>query len=112
MIKIGEIKHIANNHEAILDLDDVEFVEPYIQTWFQLIELCGLHVKAWTIECSSSGTGVHVIFTFKEKLKPIEQVAIQAILGSDPKREALNFRRKGLWNVLFASKHIISENNT
>ena len=66
--------------------------------------------------------GWHLIVQWQQKrngrwraadLKPAEAVAIQAILGSDPKREALNLMRtmsdydaagRRRWNILYAEK--------
>lgn len=43
------------------------------------------------VEASTNGT--HLTVTLNKKLTPIETVALQAICGSDWKREAANFRR-------------------
>lgn len=53
--------------------------------------------------------GFHVYLYFKENLSDWQVLALQAILGSDWKREAINFRRlrQGSlknWNVLFSEK--------
>jgi hypothetical protein len=64
---------------------------------------------------STTQRGHHVIIRLAEKLKPIELVALQAILGSDSMREALNFMRargidsaseywKTRWNILYDFK--------
>jgi hypothetical protein len=37
--------------------------------------------------------GWHVAIVFLEEFTPIELISLQAILGSDPMREALNFMR-------------------
>lgn len=52
----------------------------------------GLNVTARDVRRSPSG-GVHVRIEVEESLTDIEVVAMQAILGSDSTREALNFER-------------------
>lgn len=69
------------------------------------------------IEYRRSRRGWHVIVPIDTPLLPAEQVALQAILGSDSRRELLNamrviaMRRKGArrfwrarWNLLYAHK--------
>ena len=62
-----------------------------------------------------TANGWHVLIWVKEELEPTEIVALQAILGSDPRREAFNLMRvrsledvpewwRGKWNVLFERK--------
>lgn len=66
-------------------------------------------------ERSGSGKGWHLIVETKPEIKtPMEVVALQAILGSDPWREACNvqrvrnldrvpraWRERDRWNVLY-----------
>jgi len=61
--------------------------------------------------------GWHVIIKLTRALQPAETVAVQALLGSDSRRESLNLMRamsvtrrdpgrfwRGRWNLLFSSK--------
>ena len=57
--------------------------------------------------------GWHVVIQLPRAIHPAATVALQAILGSDPRRETLNLMRalaepKGLgashWNILFREK--------
>jgi hypothetical protein len=62
---------------------------------------------------SPSGSGWHLVLTVvPEPQSPVEVVALQAILGSDPLREACNLHRANMfptvspfwqdrWNVLY-----------
>lgn len=75
----------------------------------------GYQLKKMTRTMSPSGRGVHLRITLdRAPMSPFEVVALQAILGSDPVREAYNLVRvrammkKGLpafwcdrWNVLY-----------
>lgn len=52
-----------------------------------------------------------MVIQWDRAFEPAEQVAVQAILGSDPYREALNLTRvfagpdpDGCWNILFSRK--------
>lgn len=57
--------------------------------------------------------GYHVIVRFTRRFSPVEIVAMQALCGSDSKREALNlarvmsrYNRNGIkrWNLLYRVK--------
>lgn len=56
--------------------------------------------------------GYHLVIHWDRAWTPFETVALQAILGSDPMREALNFARAlarpdpgEFWNILYSRKH-------
>jgi len=76
--------------------------------------LAGVRILRIRSRRSPSLTGWHVLVFLQGHFRPMERIALQAILSSDPAREALNFRRvkalgekaaikwEGkLWNVLF-----------
>lgn len=69
-----------------------------------LMEIVGLTWKGDTWDKSKSGHW-HVKMTLKEDLEPLEILAVQLIMGSDPVREAYNLRRirrgQRNWNILF-----------
>lgn len=56
--------------------------------------------------------GWHVVIRWNRKFEPAERVALQAVLGSDVKRETLNLmrviggRHRGnkRWNILYSHK--------
>lgn len=48
-----------------------------------------LRHQAW----KSSNGNCHVVLTLGRELLPVERIAIQSMLGSDPMRELLNLRR-------------------
>ena len=69
------------------------------------------------VEYRRTRKGWHVVIRVRHALEPAEQVAVQAVLGSDRRREGLNLmrvlcmRRMGAdrfwrirWNLLFARK--------
>jgi hypothetical protein len=58
--------------------------------------------------------GFHMVIRWDTALQPVEIIALQAMLGSDPTREALNLMRvrslargtdeSEYWNILYARK--------
>lgn len=75
----------------------------------------GLNVAR--IDRRRTANGWHVVVTVRERLSPAFTVAMQAVLGSDPKRELYNlfrvrqlrkvpklWRHPDRWNVLFHRK--------
>lgn len=102
-------------HHAKIKLDydgavDQEEIKTY---WSSLLSRMGREYAGYTSVPSPSGTGRHVTIDLTQPPRsPIEVVAIQAILGSDPYREAMNLRRalvyfeldpevRDTWNVLY-----------
>lgn len=69
-------------------------------------------VSAWPVWLREDRTarGWHVLIYWNRPFKPIEQVAIQCVLGSDRQREAYNLARvlsgkkSKRWNLLFERK--------
>lgn len=78
-----------------------------------LLARAGYRRKRITRRRSPSGNGWHVVISVEpEPESPVEVVALQAILGSDPLREACNLHRAKMfptvspfwqdrWNVLY-----------
>jgi hypothetical protein len=73
-----------------------------------------LHIKPKLLRIDRTARGYHAIIIWDAELKPAEIVAIQAILGSDYKRELLNLARvravaegplaDEFWNILYSHK--------
>jgi len=57
----------------------------------QLIRILG--IKAKFIRYDKTKHGWHIVISTPHKFTPLETIAIQAILGSDRVREAMNLRR-------------------
>lgn len=78
-----------------------------------LLRRAGYRVVEHEVRRSPSGTGWHVVLTVRPRPKtPCEVVALQAICGSDPYREAMQMSRarwfgimprwtRDSWNVLY-----------
>jgi hypothetical protein len=77
-----------------------------------------LNVPIRKIRLDRTARGFHLVLIWAQDFSPLEIVAIQAILGSDPMREALNFMRaraleasgnkSEFWNILYSRKHDVS----
>lgn len=89
------------------------------RVWRQLtflVHLLGWRVKTYGSWRSPSGTGWHVVVILADTLTPTEVVAVQALLGSDPRREAFNLARarklptlrpwRDRFNVLYDEKGV------
>lgn len=70
--------------------------------------LAFLEIKPVSVEVRQTRRGLHLLFILAEPLaSPLEVVAVQAILGSDNVREAMNLKRAqsatlpASWNLLY-----------
>lgn len=83
----------------------------------ELLRDVGITVGSVKTERSGSGFSYHCVINVLEELSPLEIVFLQLLLGSDVKRELLNYKRirpsadyltpganLGPWNVLYANK--------
>lgn len=81
-----------------LDLDTARLArEPFERMDF-LMRLLRLHPIVTCIRRTRHGW--HVMLTVRETLEPLEVVAIQAIAGSDWRRESFNTMRVRAWPKL------------
>lgn len=92
-----------------LDYDQEEWLEVFLERKRLLETILQLHVVSYQF-FESRGGNHHAIMHLEETLKPLELLAIQSILGSDPVRECFNLRRiwnhQRNWNILFDHKPI------
>lgn len=86
-------------NEVLLDFDeptDDDEIE-YRQTLEMINDALGSPFTPYLVEAkrtvSKSGKGAHVYLTCSRELSNLERVLLQAVLGSDRKREALGFMR-------------------
>jgi len=88
---------------------------PRLRYLFVGLRLLGLHVR-WMRD-DRTVKGWHRTICLEESLSPSELVALQAVLGSDPRRENLNLMRvlrtrhngftrfqERRWNILYSRK--------
>lgn len=113
-LKIGEIKEWHEPGKLLLDFDERR---PAPAELLARLKLCGIALKTIRFE-RSTNRGWHVIMWTEKRLSKLQTVAVQAILGSDPRREAINYQRatsgvcNGFWqkrfNILFAAKESVT----
>lgn len=88
---------------------------PSLRPFWAVCRIVGLRIKR--IRLDRTARGWHTVLYIQESLTPSETVALQAILGSDDRREALNLMRviairqrdpggfwRDRWNLLFSEK--------
>lgn len=85
-----------------IDIDRAKFSYQKI-----IDQLRTINVSPKWIRLDRTNRGWHVIIPHAANVSPLEEIAVQAILGSDRKREAMNLRRykQNLYrNILFVPK--------
>jgi hypothetical protein len=110
----GNVKEFANPKKVMLDVDSryIRFggVGSVLHVWSFLGIM---RVRSEWIRFDRTRRGWHVVVKLAHALAPAETVAVQAILGSDPKRESINLMRvmseypregKKRWNLLYNFK--------
>lgn len=106
--RAGVVKCAARPEWTYCDYDTAR--PPALRRFWWLARLTGLRPDA--IEYDRTRRGWHVLVRWDRALTPIEQVAIQAALGSDYRRETYNLARvlsgkaddNPAWNLLFERK--------
>lgn len=113
--------HFSKSNMVYLDFDfpRPDRRSPSLRPIFTVLRMVGLRPSRQTIALERTRHGWHVIIQLSERLKPAEIVALQACLGSDRRREALNLMRalalrkrcngvtpywRKRWNILFGGK--------
>lgn len=85
-----------------LDIDSKGNLDGVVSRIYSIVDLLGLSVENYVIHESNSG--YHIRITVLDELSDLELVIIQLLMGSDPKREALNYLRvrdnEPNWNIL------------
>jgi len=105
----GVVSDFHDPRRLLLDFDLPERPD-YFHIWstLRLLDLEPLWVRQ-----DRTNKGVHVVLALRRASKPLESLALQAVLGSDIRREALNLFRvlrqptglgRSRWNVLYSYK--------
>lgn len=107
--KFGLIKELAEPGKVLLDFDGPL---PDLRLIWRRLRVCRLELRLMRIDRTQHGW--HVVLWLKEPLEDWATLALQAILGSDPRREAMNFARllagpkddweRQRWNILYERK--------
>jgi hypothetical protein len=85
----------GNDYILQLDLDTVDAQSRFWSNLEVLQNMGHLPVNGLKTsrEESRSGTGEHAVVYLPEPKPALERILLQTLLGSDPRREALNYRR-------------------
>lgn len=82
---------------------------PRLRILWSRLRIIGIRCDA--IRMDRTKNGWHVVIFCRDVFSAIEKVALQAVLGSDPKRECLNLMRVRAgggkdyrWNILYKAK--------
>jgi hypothetical protein len=115
--KFGQIDRVSDfpqGYALFMDCDTKNpdrLPQPAFIRWILTI----IGIQSSSIVYRETKRGFHVIIRILEKLEPVELVAVQAILGDDPMRAALNLMRarqseimddywRTRWNILYDHK--------
>lgn len=91
--KQGQVVKLPGSTELFLDIDSAEQFKRFT-TVLNTVEFNEDAVPTWTLSPSKKGyPHVHIIVDMKRGLEPLERIALQAILGSDPVRETISLAR-------------------
>jgi hypothetical protein len=108
--------HVPETYDAKWVLCDYDFRRvPRVRPMFAVLRTIGL--RPVLLRTDRTRRGWHVLIKLSRALQPAETVAVQALLGSDSRRESLNLMRamsvvrrdpgpfwRRRWNLLFSSK--------
>lgn len=113
-VKIGEIKEYDAPNKLLLDYDVIgENVEKQLQEIKDCLAFVGVEWVNIRFELSSSGEGYHAIIILRDDFPLIHRLFFQLLLGSDAKREKINYVRESCItsvmenpykNLLFSNK--------
>lgn len=105
--RMGRVKRYGTPDVSLCDIDTARC--PTLERVFRLARVLGVGIVWIRLDRSHSGRW-HLLVKWRARFSKLEMIAIQAILGSDFKREAFNLYRvrSGVrsrrWNFLFESK--------
>jgi hypothetical protein len=101
---------VAKAHQLFIDIDDNDSIARFALGWPIVAEMFPGATHSTTPSPSGKPGHLHVTVTLPKTVEEMTAVALQAALGSDPKREALTVQRllEGQSNArLFFEKEIV-----
>jgi hypothetical protein len=108
----AEVKETADEYTCLCDYDG-RLPADLRQRVRAVRRLLGLRTVYRRLD--RTARGFHMVLRWDTALTPTEIIAVQAILGSDPMREAMNLMRvrakpggmveRQFWNLLYSQKH-------
>jgi hypothetical protein len=110
MLRWAEVKELARPDTTYCDYDGRR--RPDLERVWATAHMLDARIE-W-LRLDKTNRGWHLIVRWRRKWQPAQIVALQAILGSDPAREALNLMRTlakpagrdeaRFWNILYERK--------
>lgn len=105
--RAGLVKYYARADRTLCDYDTRK--PPSLWLVWRVARM--MAIEPLTVEYNRTRRGWHVIIVWNRSFKPLEIVALQFAMASDPKRETFNLARvlsgkarNRRWNILFTSK--------
>lgn len=80
-------------NELFIDIDDAYGKAQFRENWLLLSGMFEGTLSAKFTPSRRKPEGEHIVVTLPRNVTPIERIAMQAALGSDPRREAHSLRR-------------------
>jgi hypothetical protein len=105
--RMGRVKRYASSNVTLCDMDSQR--APTLERAFRIARILGIRIRWVRLDRSHSGRW-HMLIEWAARFSKLETIALQAMLGSDYKRELFNLYRvrSGVksrrWNFLFESK--------
>ena len=111
--RFGRVEEYADNKKTLIDFD--EGLAKLREFDMRLPHVCRvIHNKPIWIRYDKTRHGWHIIILWRKTMLPWSILALQAILGSDWRREAMNWARLASgrtdafamkrWNILYSKK--------
>ena len=84
---------VPSPNELFIDIDDEKGMYHFNENWPLMADIFGGILRAEITPSRRKPEGKHIVATLPRNVTPIERIALQAALGSDPRREAHSLRR-------------------
>ena len=88
--QLGMAVVTPKQNELFIDIDSPEALEIFKVRVYKLGQLIGM--TRWTMSRSKTEGHFHVTAGLNRDINPVERIALQAMLGSDPMHEALSLK--------------------
>lgn len=89
--ELGFVVRLPQANELFIDIDSTDGMKQFHAT-LRVLEKNGF-ICQWQSEPSFTPNHYHIVVTLPFEVSPTERILLQAVLGSDPKREVLSWMR-------------------
>jgi hypothetical protein len=82
-------------NELFIDIDDARGQHEFDENWPLITDIFKSEGKVivWITPSRRKPEGKHIVVTLPRNVTPLERIALQAAMGSDPRRECHSMRR-------------------